>query len=103
MKCKIYDDKNMVRGEISISDNQSIIGFRANRSGEVMKKFKELVRKFLEAEGLKMASNEASGRKHHKYNEYSKSLRGFRVYYKYRNPRTRKLELKEIKNEKTCD
>ena len=96
MKYRLYDKDVKARGTIGFDNSYQIVTLQFRQQSAFLKKFRALVRDFLKKEGLKIVSGQLSFRKHYDYKSNHKKMAFFDVYYKYKNPRTQRVELKKV-------
>ena len=95
MKARLYDKTIKPRATIRFDEDYKRIELQFSKDSDLNKKFKSVVKDFLEKNKLKIVSPEGSSRTH-KSHKYNKKMEGFDSFFKFRNPRTQKIELKPI-------
>jgi hypothetical protein len=96
-KNRIYNERQRVVGTLHTT---GIIGLQLGLTSKLRVDFLEVINNFLKKNKLKPVSDIASFRKHYNHNDYNINMKGIDIYYKSRNPRTQKIEIKSIMEQK---
>ena len=94
-KHRLYNDDIEVAGSFDIEIDYLRLQF-PNKS-KISKRFRKHVKDFLKKEELKIVSQQFSFKKHHNYKACVSRLKDFKIYYKYKNPMTHKIGIKEYR------
>ena len=100
---RIYNKDNKVVGTLYMDDSKKMIGLQFGDKQIFKLAFRETVNKFLKDNGLKPVSDNASFRKHYNHKEYCQGMEGIDIYYRWHNPRTRRVDIKLIKKRSEVD
>ena len=92
-KFRIYNQEIKSQGILKI-DHLELSLYSQNKI--ILKKFKSQIKKFLKDNKLKIVSDEATRRRHHRHNHYGKVRQGFDIYEKVQMANSKKMKLIKI-------
>lgn len=95
-KNRLYNKENKAVGTLYMDGNRETIGLQFQRYSKLREDFIKCVNNFLKKNNLKPVSSPASFRKHHNHKEYNINIKGIELFYKTKNPKTQKIEVKSI-------